>query len=499
MKDRIRNAGLLNKVVAPEMAASIVRDGFGIGTSGEPVRGCATAFFEALGERGKRGEVRDLTLWSSNIINETEKVLAEAGILKRRMGSNGDPLLRKLINEGRVECNDLRSGILPYLIRSKVFGKLDLAVIDAVALTEEGFIIPSHAPVECSSYAAAADQIIVEIDLSIPMEVSGFYDHYLTDLQCPTREIPIYHTGQRIGTPYIPVDPKKIKYIVVSDRQKAGAKPSVRDSQNDALADHLVEFLKREVEKKRLPRNLFPIEIGLGGVADALLSNIALEFDNIELFGAVISDGMLDLIEAKKCVAASGTAMLLSDEGWAKFSGNAEAYKHALVLRPIEISNHPELVRRLRVIAINGALEADIYGQINSSHIGGVSLVSGIGGSADFAGNAHLSIFTLSSTSSKGKISSIVPMVSHVDHTEHNVDVIVTEVGFADLRGLSPMERAGAIIDNCAHPDYRPLLREYLEKAKKNIGGHEPHILEEAFSFHQRLKKNKTMSIPLES
>lgn len=496
LRDRIKNPQLLEKVVSPEVAASVVKSGFNIGASGESFRGCATSFFAALAERGKRGEVGGLTLWSANIQNETEKALAEAGALKRRMGSHGDSSLRKLINSRQVECNDIRSEMIPYFMRSNVFGKLDLAVIDAIAVTEEGYIIPSHAPVDCSSYAQAAEQIVVEIDTSIPLECAGFYDHYLPDLN-NMREIPLYRAGQRIGTPYIPVDPAKIKYIVVSDKQKdvTGSKPAARDKKNDDLAGHIIEFLKREVELRRLPENLFPLEIGLGGVADAVLGNVAREFGHIELFGAVISDGMLDLIESGKCMAASGTAMLLTDEGWAKFSRNVEAYRKALVLRPIEISNHPELIRRLRVIAINGALEADIYGQINSSHIGGVSLVNGVGGSASFANNAQLSIFTLFSTSNSEKISNIVPMVSHVDHTEHSVDVIVTEAGLADLRGLSPVERAEEIINNCAHPDYRPLLREYFEAAKKKVSGHEPHILEEAFSFHKRLKEQKTMKV----
>lgn len=47
-------------------------------------------------------------------------------------------------------------------------------------------------------------------------------------------------------------------------------------------------------------------------------------------------------------------------------------------------------------------------------------------------------------------------MVSHVDHTEHDVDILVTEQGLADLRGLAPRERARAIIDNCVHLTIAP-------------------------------------------
>ena len=84
-------------------------------------------------------------------------------------------------------------------------------------------------------------------------------------------------------------------------------------------------------------------------------------------------------------------------------------------------------------------------------------------------------------------------MASHVDQPEHAVDVIVTERGLADLRGLAPVERARAIIAGCAHPDYRPLLRDYLEDAIRARGGHEPHVLEKAFSFHTRYAETGSM------
>lgn len=136
------------------------------------------------------------------------------------------------------------------------------------------------------------------------------------------------------------------------------------------------------------------------------------------------------------------------------------------MLRPQEISNHPEIIRRLGVIALNVGLEFDIYGHANSTHVAGTELVNGIGGSADFERNAYLSIFMAPSIVKGGKVSTIVPMCTHVDHSEHSVKVIVTEQGVADLRGLSPMQRAAAIINNCAHPMYRDYLHQYLAQAK---------------------------------
>lgn len=164
---------------------------------------------------------------------------------------------------------------------------------------------------------------------------------------------------------------------------------------------------------------------------------------------------------------------------------NLQHYKSRVVLRPQEISNHPEVIRRLGIITINTALEFDIYGNVNSTHINGTQIVNGIGGSGDFARNAYLSIFIARSLAKDGAISSVVPMVSHVDHTEHDVDVLVTEIGLADLRGLAPRERAYVILANCVHPSYHAQLADYFDRALTK-GGHTPHLLDEAFSWHSR-------------
>jgi acetyl-CoA hydrolase len=110
-------------------------------------------------------------------------------------------------------------------------------------------------------------------------------------------------------------------------------------------------------------------------------------------------------------------------------------------------------------------------------------MMNGIGGSGDFTRNAYLSIFIRPSTAKAGKISTVVPLVSHSDHSEHSVQVIITERGIADLRGKSPQERAEIIIEHCAHPDYHHELRAYLHMVR---GGHTPQTLRAAFSFHSR-------------
>ena len=175
---------------------------------------------------------------------------------------------------------------------------------------------------------------------------------------------------------------------------------------------------------------------------------------------------------------------------------NLERYRGKIVLRDSEISNSAEVIRRLGVIAMNTAVEADIYGNVNSSQMSGTNIYNGIGGSGDYARSSAISIFMTGSVAKHGAVSCIVPMTPHVDHTEHDVDVLVTEQGYADLRGLSPKERAKLIIENCAHPAYRPQLRAYFERACAATGGAQtPQLLEECFSFHTRLRETGSMLI----
>lgn len=206
----------------------------------------------------------------------------------------------------------------------------------------------------------------------------------------------------------------------------------------------------------------------------------------------MLQDGVFDLIDAGVVKFAAATAFSLSKKRVDNLASDLAKYAGKVVFRPQEISNHPEVIRRLGIISFNTALEADIYGNVNSTHVNGTHMMNGIGGSGDFARNARISIFVTTSTAKDGKISSIVPFVTHVDHTNHDVDVIITEQGYADLRGLAPVEAAARVINNCMHPDYRAQALAYLEEAKQR-GGHTPHVLEKAFSWHANFAKNGTM------
>ncbi|MBU2053362.1 MAG: propionyl-CoA--succinate CoA transferase, partial [Proteobacteria bacterium] len=328
------------------------------------------------------------------------------------------------------------------------------------------------------------------INLNRPMALEGMHDVY----QKGGDPIPIVgNPVKRIGVPYFYVNPEKIKGVVLSDR---GDKPSGEpkpDLMGALLGQHLLDFFKKEIAAGRLSEPLPPIELGVGDLAGQVMRKIgASDFTNFRFHLPAITDPVLEIVEAGKVDWVSGMALRLSPEAWGRFQANLDRYKQFMVLRPVTICNSPEIIQRLGVIGINGCLEMDLQGQVNSSHVLGAKILTGIAGSYDFSRNGLYSIFVGPSTAKGGKISAIVPMVSHVDHTEHDVDILVTEQGLADLRGLDPHERAETIIRQCAHPDYKGMLSAYLAEAKKEPG-HIPFSLEESHSFHLRLKRTGSM------
>src|SRR5690606_27617645 len=320
---------------------------------------------------------------------------------------------------------------------------------------------------------------------------------YGTALPPQRRPIPLTHPGDRIGEPCLKVDLDKVIAVVETDAPDRLGRFAPMDDTSRAIAGHLVEFFRHEIRAGRLGEQLLPLQSGVGNVANAVLAGLReAGFRGLTAFTEVIQDGMLDLIGNGTIEVASASSFALSPEGVEEFARNIDRYREKIVLRPQEISNHAELIRRLGVIGMNGMVEADLYGDVNSTHVAGTSIINGIGGSGDFARNGFMSCFLSPSTAKNGAISAFVPMVSHVDHTEHDVAVLVSEQGLADLRGLSPKQRARAVIAHWAYPDYRPMLQDYFDRAMRDSEGrHTPHRLAEALSWHQRFLDSGTMRV----
>jgi acetyl-CoA hydrolase/succinyl-CoA:acetate CoA-transferase len=292
------------------------------------------------------------------------------------------------------------------------------------------------------------------------------------------------------------MDPDRVVGIVFSNEQDTCPVFTPPDDIARQIAAQILAFIRHEIKKGRQPATL-PWQSGVGDVANAVLGGFVEDdfFQNLDIYSEVLQDSVLDLIDLGKARAASGSSLTLSEKARSRFYNELYRYKEKLVLRPVEISNAPEVIRRLGVIAINTAIEVDIYGQVNSTHVMGSQMMNGIGGSGDFMRNGSVSFIVTPSTAKNGRISAIVPMVSHVDHSEHSVDVVVTEYGLVDTRPLTPRQVAEQVIRKCAHPDYRDQLWDYYQRAKKETGGHEPHLLQEALGFHYRFMQTGDMRI----
>ncbi len=286
--------------------------------------------------------------------------------------------------------------------------------------------------------------------------------------------------------------------VVETDAPDRNSPFKAPDAASKAIAEHMIDFLRFEVRQGRIPANLLPIQSGVGNIANAFMQGLGeSEFSGLTAFTEVIQDGMLELLISGKMDLAAATSFSLSPAGIDRFLEHSEMLRKKIILRQQGVSNHPELVRRLGCIALNGMIEADIYGNVNSTHLMGTQMMNGIGGSGDFARNAYLSVFMAPSTAKNGLISTIVPMVSHVDHTEHDVSVIVTDQGLADLRMLSPKQRAKVILEKCVHPSYRDMLADYIDRANSgSYGKHTPHLLPEALSWHERYLVTGSMFRP---
>ncbi|MDN3712030.1 acetyl-CoA hydrolase/transferase family protein [Paracoccus cavernae] len=490
---RIRNHALRDRVVSADEAAALIKDGMVLGMSGFTRAGEAKAVPMALAERAKRDPLKVTLMTGASLGNDLDKTLAEAHALSRRIPFQSDPALRREINAGEVMFIDQHLSETVEQLRTHQLPAVDIAIIEAVAINEQGGIIPTTSVGNSASFAILAPKVIVEINTSQPLTLEGMHDIYIPTYRPARMPVPVVAPQSRVGLPYIPIPPEKIAAIVISQKHDSASNILEPDEETRAIAGHLVEFFKSEVAAGRLTNQLQPLQAGIGTIANAVLHGmIDSPFHDLTMYSEVLQDSTFDLFDAGKMVFASGSSMTLSPAKSASVMPRLDEYKSRLMLRPQEISNHPEIVRRLGIIAINTALEFDIYGNVNSTHVMGTQMMNGIGGSGDFARNAFMSIFVTKSVAKGGRISSVVPMVSHVDHTEHDVDILVTEQGLADLRGLAPRERARLVIANCVHPEWRGQISDYFERAVAR-GGHTPHLLEEALSWHDRLRRTGSM------
>jgi len=486
------------KIISAQEAASHVKNDDNVAFSGFTPAGSPKVVAGAIAQMAKeehsKGNVFQIGMFTGASTGDSldgELIRAEA--VKFRTPYQSNKSLRAAMNSGKAHYFDRHLSGLAQEIRYGFFGDIDVAIIEAADVTEEGEILLTSGVGIAPTAASKAKKIIIELNSNHPKEISGIHD--IVELQDPPyrKEIAIYNPEDRIGTPTLKVDPAKIVGIVeTSGNDEVGGFTPV-DETTAKIGDNVANFLASQLKEGLIPKEFLPIQSGVGNVANAVLGSLGANPDipPFKMYTEVVQDAVIDLMRDGQVTFVSGCSLTVTPEKLQGIYKDLDFFKPRIVLRPQEISNNPELVRRLGLITINTALEADIFGNVNSTHVLGTKMMNGIGGSGDFTRNAYLSIFTCPSVAKGGAISPFVPMVSHVDHSEHSVDVLITEQGVADLRGKSPIQRAEAIIENCVHPDYKQLLKDYLALNSSQM--HTPHSLGVVFNMHEEFSKSGDM------
>ncbi|MEA5388008.1 acetyl-CoA hydrolase/transferase C-terminal domain-containing protein [Haloarculaceae archaeon H-GB11] len=393
--------------------------------------------------------------------------------------------MRDAANAGTVHYQDRHVSQVSDDVQYGGLADVETAIVEAVAVGED-WLVPSTSIGHTPALVADAEQVVVEVNRAQPLELQRVHDVYRPG-KPPTREpIPLREPSGRMGSPRVEFDADKLAAVVETERPDTPYQFRAPTDTDRTIAVNLARFLESEIDRNPVFESALNLQFGVGSLGNALMSAISevpVGDRTVSYWGEVIQDGLLDMLDEDVLAAASATSLAFSEDGQERFFADIDDYADDLVVRPADVSNNPTLVDRFGVVAVNSALEVDVYGHVNSTHLNGSRVINGIGGSGDFNRAASVTIVALPSTAKDGEISRVVPMVPHVDHTEHEIDVVITEQGVADVRGTSPRERAETIVEQCAHPDHRPTLSEYLDDAAEETGGHEPHRLDRVFSW----------------
>ncbi|WP_225317677.1 MULTISPECIES: acetyl-CoA hydrolase/transferase C-terminal domain-containing protein [Haloferax] len=431
---------------------------------------------------------RDLRLTivhSGNVGDEIDVDLVESGAIERRFSYQSTRVARSATNRREIAFSDRNASSIGDEVQYGGMVDADVAVVEAVAVGE-GWFVPSTSIGQVPAFVDAADELLIELNHRQPLGLQSIHDIYRPESPPNRTPIPLTGPGDRIGESYVEFDPEKLIGVVETDRPDSTY--TFRDPTDDdlAIAANLRSFLSEEMERSAVFDDAIHLQFGVGSLGNALMGELQeLDFGDRDVvyYGELIQDGLLDMIDSGRLESASATSMAFTAEGQRRLFDDIDRYAEDIVLRPADVANHPGLIDQFGVVGVNSAIEFDIYGNVNSTHIGGKRMVNGVGGSADYNRNSLISVCALPSKLAGKDISRVVPMTFHVDHTEHDIDVFVTEQGVADVRGCSPVERAERIIENCAHPSFKPKLQSYLDDVRSQ-SNHIPHDVERAATWH---------------
>lgn len=478
LESRVRSPRLLRKLMPPEAAATLIDPGATLAVSGFTKSGEPKVMLPALARRLEaEGAEAGLTLFSgASLSDEVESPISPFVVRRGPYMSNA--VTRRRILEHKAEYADVHLSMFARDFGSGVHGPTDVAIVEVSRIREDDSVALTSSVGISAEALDRAHAIILEVNTAEP-DYSGFHDVVLPPRPPHTAwPVPITDVGDRAGFPYFEVDPERVVAVVESRQPDHGVVFKGTQEVHRKIADNVVAYLIELRDRLGWGDWVPPLQSGVGNVANAVIGALYdSPFQKMRFWTEVFQDGMLRYVEDRdKFEGATATALSFSEEAERRFLSMIDRCRDTVVLRPMWISNGAELISRLFVVAMNTPLEIDIYGHVNSTHIRGSRIVNGLGGSGDFFRNAYVSIVHTPSVRRlrDGRtVSCVMPYLDHVDHTEHDIKCVVTEQGYADIGAIrSGWHKANDIIETCAHPHFRPLLRDYI---KMSGGGDEPH------------------------
>ena len=373
--NRILNPHLRSKVMSATEAALLIPSGANVGMAGFTgagyPRNCRPRWPSASSTPTCTARNSRSAVWTgASTAPELDGALAMVDGIEMRLPYQSDPTCRKRINAGEMEYIDIHLSHVAQFVWGGFLGKLDVAVVEVAGILEDGRLIPSSSVGNNKTWLDQADKIILEVNSWQNPHLEGMHDIYYGTALPPHRKADPHRQGRRPhrrsvlhhrpeqghrrhrdrqGRPQLRLPPARPE-LAAHCRPHPGV-PAARGEDGPPAGQPAAAAIRRR--QRRQCRDGRPA---------------VRPFENLTAYTEVLQDGMLELI-VRQADLRLGHLFSLSPDALVELNADLPRFQDSIILRPQEISNHPEVIRRLGVIAMNGLIEADIYGNVNSTHI----------------------------------------------------------------------------------------------------------------------------------
>ena len=247
------------RIITAEEAASYIHHGDNIGFGGFTAAGTPKAVTIALAKKAEEehaaGRPFQVSVYTGASTNDyIDGYLSRANAIKGRTPYQSHKDARDRINKNEIEYFDVHLSHLSQSLRYGFLGKINVGIIEAAEITDDGEILLGAGVGMAPTVCDLAEKIIIERNHHETDKMRGMHDIYTPADPPYRREIPIYKPSDRIGSPVIKVDPKKIIGIVETDLRD-GVKPfSPVDETTAQIGHNVCNFLASQLKKGLIPK-----------------------------------------------------------------------------------------------------------------------------------------------------------------------------------------------------------------------------------------------------